>query len=150
MFCCEAENTHDRPHPIHFQKTSRGKCFGLGSFFIHVIVSFFAETLLKETESTSDYNYMWPASAEKLLEMDMQEHFEVDWESKSINESVWCVAFIELGSLRVDFLCSQSAVRLLPYRDTTERKVLQVGKGKQKDELPRFTLQVSTCRLLNL
>lgn len=47
--------------------------------------------------------------------------------------------FLLLGTLMVDFLCSQSVVRLLPYRDTTERKVSRQREEKRRTNKTYFS-----------
>lgn len=65
---------------------------------------------------------------------------------KSINVKVRRAAFSELGTLIVDFLCSQSVVRLLPYRDTTQRKVCGQREEKRRSDDTRFSsLSLSTA-----
>lgn len=65
---------------------------------------------------------------------------------KSINVKVRCAASSELGTLIVDFLCSQSVVRLLPYRDTTQRKVCGQREEKRRSDDTHFSsLSLSTA-----
>lgn len=79
--------------------------------------------------------YMLQASTEQLLEMDMQHDFE-EGNNWRVSMCICGVRFVFFNTCTpmVDFLCSQSAVTLLPYRDTAELRGRLVGRGKRKEE----------------
>lgn len=61
----------------------------------------------------------------------------------SVHQSVWRVSFLssffEFGIQMVYFLCSRSAVRLLPYRDATERRVSGQREEKRRTNKTHFS-----------
>lgn len=137
LFCCFTVTPEDRPR-LHWHKLSRKKLWKKNEWKCHVIM-FMVCGLRAETEHRK---YKWlqlhVASERRIarLEMDTREHFEVRWQFQSIKVCVWCVAFsspfFELLSQMVDFLWSHSAVRLLPYRDATERRVSGQREEKRR------------------